>query len=662
MNTPLKPPATSHALSARPSPDQLFQQALSHHREGRLSDAIGLYEQALKARPTFFDAMHMLGVACYQEGQPTRAVALISQAIQLRPQIPQAHNNLGNALVVAGRTREAITAYENAVKLKADYAEAYYNAGCALAQLEEFPMAAACYDKAIEIEPRHIPAYANRGLALERLFKHEMAAENYRAALLVDPQNTDLRFRLGHIYFELCDLTAALGEYLQVQAARPDMPYVLLQIHIQMCDWKDWQASFNAMNKLIASGNRKASHPFHVVNYLDDPQVQRHIAEDWVAMNHNQVLPRPAVAPPQERIRVGFFSADFRTHPVSQLLLEFLETHDRNRFEFIAFSFRNSEDAIQDRLKQAFARFVDVESMGDLAVAALAREMGLHLAVDLGGYTKASRMGIFAQRAAPVQVSFLGYPATTGASFMDYLIADPQVVPHEDEVHYTEQIARLPHSLLPRDTRVRPSGASFTRAQFGLPEAGMVYCCFNNHVKYVPEVFALWMQVLQQVPGSVLWMASPPAVVRNHLLAAVKDAGVDPTRLVFASRMDRLEDHLQRLTLADLFLDTWPYNAHTTASDALFVGLPVLTRMGRTFAGRVAGSLLTTLGVPELITHTPEAYLCEAVRLGTDKQARLTVRAKVEAQRMASPLFDSTAYGRALSDLLASLAANRVLD
>jgi predicted O-linked N-acetylglucosamine transferase (SPINDLY family) len=658
-----KPHGPAQIFGQGQSPDQLFKQALEQHQGGHLDQAAKLYQKALDLRPAFFDALHMLGVTCYQSGQPGQAVNLISQAIQLRPNIAQAHNNLGNALVVDGRIRDAVAAYERAVQIKPDYADAYYNAGCALAQLEDFSLAVACYSKAIELAPRNLSVYTNRGIALERLFLPDLAAENYRAALAVDPENADFRYKLGHIYFELRDFPAALNEYLQVLATRPDTPYIrghLLHTQTQMCDWRNWQALVNAVDELMATGNQQACHPYHAVNYLDDPKMQRILAENWVQKFHPKVQTRTSPTNPKERVRVGFFSADLRVHPVSQLLLEFFENYDRDRFEFIAFSFRTIEDELQTRIKNAFDRFIDVESVGDATVAAMARDMGIHIAVDLSGYTQGGRMDVFAQRAAPVQVSFLGYPATTGASFIDYIIADLEVIPPEDEIFYTEKVARLPHSFLPRDTRVKPSGAALTRVQFGLPETGMVYCCFNNHVKYLPQVFALWIEVLQKVPGSVFWMASPPPIARNHLLSNLKDAGVDPARLVFAPRMDRLEDHLQRLKLADLFLDTWPYNAHTTASDALFVGLPVLTLMGNTFAGRVAGSLLTTLGVPELITKTPESYVRKAIHLGTHDKERQAIRTKVEMQSLSSPLFDAKVYNCGLSDLISSLATDRL--
>jgi protein O-GlcNAc transferase len=658
-----KPHGPAQTLGRGQSHDQLFKQALEQHQGGHLKEAAKLYQQALDLRPSFFDALHMLGVTCYQSGQPSRAINFLSQAIQLRPNIAQAHNNLGNALIVDGRIRDAIAAYERAVQIKPDYADAYYNAGCALAQLEDYTLAVACYSKAIELDPRNMSAYTNRGIALERSFLPEIAADNYRAALAVDPDNADFRYKLGHIYFELSNFPAALNEYLHVLATRPHTPYIhghLLHTRTQMCDWRNWQALVNAVDELISSGNQQACHPYHAVNYIADPKIQRILAENWVQKFHSTVQTRPALNIAKERVRVGFFSADLRVHPVSQLLLEFFETYDRERFEFIAFSFRTVEDKLQTRIKNAFDRFIDVESVGDATVAAMARDMGIHIAIDLGGYTQGARMDVFAQRAAPIQVSFLGYPATTGASFMDYIIADPQVIPPEDEIFYTEKVARLPHSLLPRDTRIKPSGAALTRVQFGLPETGMVYCCFNNHVKYLPQVFALWIEVLKKVPGSVFWMAAPPPIVRHHLLANLTDAGVDPARLVFAPRMDRLEDHLQRLKLADLFLDTWPYNAHTTASDALFVGLPVLTLMGNSFAARVAGSLLSTLGVPELITRTPDSYVHQAVHLGTNSTARQVIRDKVEKQRLTSPLFDNGAYNRALSDLLACLAVDDI--
>lgn len=645
------------------SPDQLFQQALAHHREGRLAEASALYVQALTIRPDFFDALHMLGVACHQGGQPLQGVALISKAIELRPQIAQAHNNLGNALITCGRIPEAIAAYEQAANLKPDFAEAFYNAGCALAILGEYPLAISCYSKAIEIEPHYWQAYANRGLAFDRMFAPDMAVDDYKAALKLDPKNADLNCKIGNHYFGQHMPLEALEAFTQALAIQPDTPYVqgnVLQAKAQLCNWENWKSTINSVNNLIQSGCEHAIHPMHVINYLDDPAMQRKVAEDWIKTNHPTASAPVAVTATDKRIRVGFFSADFRTHPVSQLLLEFFENHDQERFEFIAFSYRNVDDPVQQRLKNAFSRFIDIEAMGHSTAANLAREMGLHIAIDLGGYTAEARTEIFSHRVALVQVNFLGYPATTGAQFIDYIIADHQAIPPEDEIYYTERVARLPHCFMPRDCRVQPSGATLTRTQFGLPEAGMVYCCFNSHIKYTPDMFDLWMETLAQVDGSVLWLATPPTSVCERLKLEAARSGIDPDRLVFATRVDSFEDHLQRLLLADLFLDTWPYNAHTTASDALFAGLPVLTYAGRTFASRVAASMISVLGVPDLICDSPEAYLETAIRLGHDSVALHKVKEQVQSQRLTSPLFNCSEYNHNLSELLSVLATTQL--
>lgn len=645
------------------SPDQLFQQALAFHREGKLTDASTLYEKALKLRPSFFDALHMLGVAYLQAGESLRAVEFISKAIQLRPQIPQAHNNLGNALITCGRITEAISAYERAANLKPDYAEAYYNAGCALSKLGEFPLATSCYSKAIEIQPLYLQAYANRGLAFERMLVPDMAAEDYRAALKLDPKNADLHFKLGNNHFAQHRLPEALKEFIQVLDLQPNTPYIrghVFQAKAQLCDWEDWDTCAKSVNDLVQSGCEHAIHPMHVINYLDDPAMQRKIAEDWVKTNHTLATEPLPFTPAEKRIRVGFFSADFRNHPVSQLLLDFFENHDRERFEFVAFSYREIDDTVQQRLKSTFSQFIDIESIGDLTAANLAREMKLDIAIDLGGYTSDARTDIFAHRVAPVQVSFLGYPATSGAPYMDYIIADPQVIPPEDEIYYTERVARLPHCFMPRDSRIQPSGAALSRSQFGLPETGTVYCCFNSHVKFTPNIFSLWMQILNQVTDSVLWLATPPASVCERLKLEAARAGIDQTRIIFASRMNSFEDHLQRLSLADLFLDTWPYNAHTTASDALFSGLPVLTYQGRTFASRVAASMLSTLGVPELITKSDKDYLKTAIQLGSHPTSLQGLREKILVQRLTSPLFNGAEYNRKLNELLSHLASTHL--
>jgi predicted O-linked N-acetylglucosamine transferase (SPINDLY family) len=350
------------------------------------------------------------------------------------------------------------------------------------------------------------------------------------------------------------------------------------------------------------------------------------------------------------KIRLGYYSADYHEHATAFLTAGLFERHDRSRFELTAFSFGPPrEDAMRRRVTAAFDRFVDVRSRSDQEVAQLSRELAIDIAVDLKGYTEGARMGIFAHRAAPVQVSYLGYPGTLAAPYIDYLVADETLIPSETRAFYTEKIAYLPHSYQANDRQRSIAERIFTREELGLPSRGFVFCCFNNAYKITPAVFDVWMRILRRVEGSVLWLLLDNERAAENVRREAEARGVSGSRLVFAPSM-ALPEHLARHRAADLFLDTHPYNAHTTASDALWAGLPVLTRSGESFAARVAGSLLKAAGLAELVTTTPEAYEALAVELATDPihLAKLTVG--LSRTRLAVPLFDTELFARHLEN------------
>jgi predicted O-linked N-acetylglucosamine transferase (SPINDLY family) len=346
------------------------------------------------------------------------------------------------------------------------------------------------------------------------------------------------------------------------------------------------------------------------------------------------------------KIRVGYVSGDFRQHPVANLVAGLFAAHDRSRFEVTGISIGPGEDSeMRRRLERSFDKFIDAAMLGADAIARRIREEEIDILIDLNGYTQGSRTELYARRAAPIQVNYLGYPGTMGADYIDYIVADPTLVPVTAQASYAEKIVYLPHSYMPHDAASRPiSDRSFARAEFGLPENGFVFCCFNNAYKLNPHLFRSRMKILQAVEGSVLWLTghSTPAV--NNLRREAVAAGVDPDRLVFASRLPSVADHLVRHRLADLFLDTLPYNAHSTASDALWAGLPVLTQIGETFAGRVAASLLTALGLPELIAGTQERFESMAIELAARPAALAAINDKLAQNRLAKPLFNTQLY------------------
>jgi protein O-GlcNAc transferase len=378
--------------------------------------------------------------------------------------------------------------------------------------------------------------------------------------------------------------------------------------------------------------------------------LQRCAAEIWTRDNcpPTEVAPIP-MRVKTAKIRIGYFSPDFRIHPVAVLAAQVFESHDRSRFETTAFSLGpRTNDAMSTRLQSAFDRYIDVADQSDSEVAAQARAAGIDIAVDLAGFTENCRTGIFALRAAPSQVNYLGYPGTMGAPYMDYLIADQTVIPESHRQFYSEKIVYLPHCYLPHDSTRRISETVYTREQLGLPAEGFVFCCFNNSLKLTPEVFDRWMRILRRVKHSVLWLSQGNASAAANLHREAKRRGMDTARIIFAERIASPEEHLARLRVADLFLDTHPYNAHATAIDALWAGLPFLTYAGQSFAGRVGASLLGTLGIPELIAETSEQYEEMAVQLAGDAPRLAALSQKLAERHNQPPLFDGRHLARHL--------------
>ncbi len=559
-----------------------LQAALALHNQGNFTDAEKCYEDILKSEPDHFDTLHLLGVLYLQTRRIERAVALLQRAVATNSEVAAAHDNLGNALLMQGRLDEAVASYDRATALQPDFAIAYYNRGIALKDLNRLDEAVASLGRAIALKP-------------------------------------DTAFALG----------------------------LRLHTKMQLCDWSDLQAEISYLLGKVELLEH-ASTPHAILAISHSRSDLRNAATTWtMAQNPEDSSLPPIVRRPQrDKIKVGYFSSDFRAHATAWLIAELIERHDRSRFEVIGFSFRgNADDEIGARLEAAFDRFIDVRTQTDTDVALLARKLELDISIDLNGFTQHSRTGIFARRASPLQVNYLGYPGTMGAEYMDYLIGDPVVIPDAHRVDFTEKIVWLPDSYQPNDTKRRISDRVFTRSELGLPADGFVFCCFNKTYKITPDVFDSWMRILRSVPQSVLWLLEDNAQAAANLRREAERRGVSGDRLVFAPRMD-LPEHLSRHRLADLLLDTLPCNAHTTASDALWAGLPVLTRLGETFPGRVAASLLTAIGLPELITDTAESYEALAIGLARDPARLARLRQRLAANRLTTALFDISRYTR----------------
>jgi predicted O-linked N-acetylglucosamine transferase (SPINDLY family) len=435
---------------------------------------------------------------------------------------------------------------------------------------------------------------------------------------------------------------------------RPDFEFItgtLQHVKMLICNWKNLDNQKNLLLKSI-NANEKVARPFPILALLDTPTTQRACAELFIKANYpqNNTLGSIPKITKINKIRLGYFSADFHNHATAYLMTNFFELHDKNQFEIYAFSFGFSqEDEMRARLKNAFDEFIDVSHQSDQVVAKLSRELGIDIAIDLKGFTRDSRAGIFSYRAAPIQVNYLGYPGTMGVDYIDYIIGDRTLIPAKSQEFYSEKVIYLPNSYQVNDRTRVISDQQFSRAELGLPEDSFVFCCFNNNYKILPETFDGWMRILIAVEGSVLWLFQDNDWVVNNLKEEAQKRGISEGRLVFAKRL-HLSEHLARHRQADLFLDTFPYNAHTTASDALWAGLPLLTLMGESFASRVAASLLTAIDLPELITNSQEDYESLAIELATNPAKLKEIKTKLESNRLTTPLFDTPRFTKHLED------------
>ena len=633
-----------HARAAAWLSDTL--QRLGQHREAVIFLTGFLDKQRASLETLLSLGSGFLGLRDYP-----RALGLFERLAAAKPPAPKALIGKGLALSGENRHEEAIAALDATLALEPRDAEALIGKGVALKALRRLPEAIETYQRAIEIAPRNPNAHLNLGNALALLNRHEEALACYERVLALDPNSADALNYEGNSLNALNRQSEAVARFEKAVALDPSVTEALSSlVYTKQRRW-EWAGLPEQRQYLLdrVRVRQYTANPFALLGICDDPELHQIAARAYT----RETLPAaPAAQPPQatprEKLRIGYFSADLHNHATMHLLAGVLECHDRDAFEIHAFSYGPGvEDTMRARARATVDHFHECARLSDGAIIAAARKAGIDIAIDLKGYTQDARLAPFAARVAPVQVSYLGYPGTVGANFLDYILVDATVLPRDQQPFYDERIVHLPDSYQANDDRRVIAHATPSRAEAGLPMDGFVYCCFNNAYKITPEVFASWMRILAAVPGSVLWLLANEADAMDRLRAVAAGQGVDPARLVFGSSLPSAQ-HLARHRLADLFLDTLPYNAHTTASDALWAGLPILTQMGNAFAGRVAASLLNAVGLPEMITRDAAAYEALAVALGRDPARAAALKAKLATAIPTAPLFNTPRFTRHL--------------
>ena len=645
------------ALLIRPNyAEVFFNMAIIYKAQDNFAEAIKCYEKALSIKPDYADAYINLGIIMKEKNQFENALQNFKKVLSLNPNNIEAIYNIGLLKKENGDFEGALEKYKKVLSLKPDYAEAYNNIGNIFKENGDYESAINYYNQALTIKPNFFLALINLGAVLKKIGKHDKAIKVFQKVMSFKPNSSLAAYNIGNIYKEKGERKSAINFFERAILLKDDLNFIEFirskKLHEQahICDWEGIENDRNFISTL--GTNKQSIVPFTLFSLEDSPESHKKRSEIYAKNRFSQapLLFEPKVNKNQKRIRIGYFSSDFREHPVAYLLAKVIEKHNRDEFEIFGYSIHKSQnDVLQKKLSKSFDIYRDVSQMNDKEVALLARKDEIDIAIDLNGYTQNARTRIFAYRAAPVQINFLGFPGTMGANFIDYIIADQNLIPESSQKFFNEKPIYLPNTYMPTDNSRDISKKPFGRKQMGLPEDSFVFCCFNNNYKITSEEFDIWMNLLAKIENSVLWLRKSNEWSEDNFIKEAKKRDVDPSRLIFAGRM-AMEEHLARHKLADLFLDTFNFNAHTTATEALWSGLPVVTKIGRGFAARVAASLLNAIDLPELITDTKQNYEELILELATNPPKLLKIRNKLLKNRLSKPLFNTELYTKHLEN------------
>lgn len=682
-----------------------YRSALEHHQQGQLVQAEALYRKVLNASPQHADALHYLGVIYHQNKQHDLAIETIAEALSIEPNNSDFLSNQALALKAAGRLEEAIKTLKHALNLAPNDLEIHYNLGNAYAEHLQHEEAAKCYRRILQDHPKdedlkealchamqalgnehqqtgqyekaesayqeaiqtignEASLYYNLGNAQRELGKAAEAAQQYQKAIQLSPNDADAFNNLGNVQRELGDLAAAIASYQKALDINPKLYHAKVHLVHQkqhICDWIDLEQDIREIRAWVSNAQEAQISPFAFLSMPNiTAQEQKQCANHWLKNRYTSAfIQGKALAfkhhtkdqAHHKKLRIGYLSADFRLHPLASLISELIELHDRSAFEIYAYSYGlNDQTEERKRLEAAFDHFVDIRALSTADAARKINQDEIDILVDLTGFTQTSRSQIVALRPAPINVSWLGFPGTMGdldgEPLFDYIFSDAFITPPTEASAYSEKLALLPHTYQPNDTK-RPIGKAKSRPEYGLPENSFVFCCFNQTFKILPDVFDCWMRLLTQTPNSVLWLLECNQWAKRNLFLEAEARGINKARLIFAPRVS-MTDHIARQTCADLFLDTAPYNAHTTTSDALWMGLPVLTCTGETFASRVAGSLLRAANLAELVTYSLKDYESKALLLANNPDELKRIKAQLSKHNAKLPLFDKNHFAKNL--------------
>jgi len=639
----------------------------------RFDDAMSCYEQAIALQPDFVAAWSNKGNTLHELKQYDNAISCYDKALSFNPNFSEAWANKANTLNKLGQYILALESCETALKIDENFPEAWAIKADALNGIGKFNEALICYQKAISLDPNSAQAWSNMGNTLNKLKLSAEALRCFEKSIELNPNLAEAWSNKGNALSKIKNFEDSLNCFKKAYQLNPQIDFLLgdiINAKLRVCNWHSLHKNISECISAIENGKLTID-PFTAFGFIDNPELLKRCSQIYARKkfgNKSSNSLQTVKKVKNTKIKLGYFSADFHDHATSYLIAELFELHNREEFEIYGFSFGPiSNSQIRNRLEKSFNKFYVVNDLTDSDVSELSRSIDIDIAIDLKGFTLDARTNIFSNRCAPIQVSYLGFPGTMGTHFMDYIIADNVICPEDYEKYYTEKIIYLPDSYQVNDSKRIISDHPFTKAELGLPDNSFVYCCFNNNYKILPEIFDVWMDILKNTTETVIWLFEDnPSATTNLKLEAIK-RGVSDQRLIFAKSMP-LDKHLSRHKFADLFLDTRPYNAHTTASDALWAGLPILTYPGNSFPSRVASSLLKSVGLDELIVCSLDEYRDKAIQFANNPSQLNIIKEKLANNKSSFPLFDTKrftanlekAYKSIYNDYLQGLAPNNV--
>ena len=638
--------------------NQRIQEALSLHQDGQLDLAEVHYKKLLSDLPQNTLILTNLGTIKLQKNNLEDGIHLIEKSLEIDPKQPNALNNLGVFLQKNNRSLEAFDRYNRAIAIESNYPEAYSNRGNALMDLNRFDEALDSYDHAIRIKPDYAQAFSNRGNALKELNRLNDANESYSKAIELNSNYANAFSNRGEVLKKLGLKEASIDDYQRSLELNPEIEYIngeLINTKMHLCIWNNFNSQVSELIDQIKN-DKKVSSPFPLLSLVDELSILKKVSEIYVNDKYASIKQRKFESFKQNKskIKIGYFSPDFRKHPVATLSAEIYELHDKDNFEIHGFYFGpDTNDEMNFRIRAGVDYFHDISSLSNEDTVNLTRGLGIDIAVDLTGFTELHRTAIFAMRVAPIQVNYIGFLGTMGSNFHDYILADLNIIPIENRKYYSEKIAYLSSYQANDSKRIHPE-IDFKRQDLGLPEKSFIFCCFNNTYKITPEIFDSWATILKAVKGSIMFIYVDNELAKINLKKEISSRKVDPSRLFFGEYLP-FSDYLARYRVMDLFLDTYPYNAGTTASDALWMGLPVLTLSGNSFPSRMAASLLRAINLPELITSNKSEYEAMAIELGINSKKINSLKNNLANNIDSTPLFNSGKFTKNLESIYAKM-------